>query len=142
MLPVRNFKRVCVGLLFLLTLVGCEEKDPFVTPGKVENPNWVITVDNNMTVSMTALVQVSFAQNEGVLAAFMGEECCGIGEYIDGLYWLYITPATEDGGEVQLKFYSPDLKRIFVAEDTFPFRNNDMLGTVANPYSPSWVVAK
>ena len=125
----------------LLLAAGCKEQDPFVNPGDVENPNWVITTENNMASSMTAIVQVAFAQNEGVLAAFMNEQCCGIAEYENGLYWLYISPAAEEEGEVRLRFYSPDLKRIFVTEDTFPFRNDDILGSVAAPYSPNWVVA-
>ena len=54
----------------------------------------------------------------------------------------YITPATEAGGEVQLKFYSPDLKRIFVAKETFTFRNDAQLGSVSEPYTPEWKVTE
>ena len=130
----------------LVVLAGCKGKeqpvDPYVDPGTTENPNWVITVENDMTASMTAIVKVSFAQNEGVLAAFIGNDCCGIGEYIDGLYWLYISPASEGGGNVQLRFYSPDLKRIFEAKETFSFVNDAQKGTVSEPYTPEWTEAK
>lgn len=121
-----------------------EPEDPYVTPGKTENPNWVVTVENDMTASVTAIVKVSFAQAKGSLAAFVGDACCGIGEYQEeyGLYWLYISPATEAGGDVQLKFYSPDLKRIFVAQETFSFRNDDIVGTIAAPFTPTWKVAE
>ena len=97
-----------------------------------------------MTASMTAIVKVSFAQNEGTLAAFIGEDCCGIAEYKAdyGLYWLYLSPAAETGGDVQLRFYSPDLKRIFDAASTFPFSNDTQLGSIAEPYTPEWTVAK
>ena len=138
-----DMKKILFYSLFLLALCSCvDEKDPFVDPGNTENPNWVITVENNMTASMTAIVKVSFTEKEGTLAAFMGNECCGIAEFIDGLYWLYITPASEDGGAVQLRFYSPDLKRIFDAKETFNFANDSHLGTVADPYTPKWEVAK
>jgi hypothetical protein len=142
MLQVKNFKVLAFCSLFLVALMGCEEGDPFTTPGKTENPNWTLTVENDMTASMTAIVKVSFTTNEGVLAAFMGNECCGVAEYIDGLYWLYMSPATQEGGEVQLRFYSPDLKRIFDVIGTFPFRNDTQLGTVSEPHTPVWKAAE
>ena len=157
MVTFKNFSKIafCAALLLM---AGCKSKeepadptpeqpkteDPFVTPGNTENPNWVLTVENDMTSSMTAIVKVSFAKSAGTLAAFMGNECCGVANYKaeDDLYWLYISPATEAGGDVQLRFYSPELKRIFQAKATFPFRNDDHLGSVAEPYTPEWEVAK
>jgi len=146
MSQVRNWSKLSIInyqlsilLAVLLLTAGCEKPDPFTTQGKVENPNWEVTVENDMTASMTAIVKVSFSENEGVLAAFMGNECCGIAEYIDGLYWLYISPA-EGSENVQLRFYSPELKRIFEAKQTFPFQNDTQLGTVSEPYTPEWVV--
>lgn len=142
-------RTICFALLcsVFCILTGCKGKEepvnPFVNPGTTENPNWV-TGENNMTASMTAIVKVSFAQNEGTLAAFMGDKCCGIATYKAdyGLYWLYISPATEAGGDVQLRFYSPDLKRIFVAKEVFPFHNDTQLGSITEPYTPEWTVAE
>lgn len=148
MLQVRNLSKIILCTLLLLA-AGCKDKEqpvnPFVDPGTIENPDWVLAVDTtDLTVSMTAVVKVSFAQSEGSLAAFMGNDCCGIADYNAdlGLYWLYISPATEQGGNVQLRFYSPDLKRIFGATSTFPFCNDTQLGTVAEPYTPEWEVSK
>ena len=128
----------------LLLAAGCKDEDPFVDPGDVENPNWVITVENDMSASMTAIVRASFTDQPGTLAAFIGDECCGIAEYLAeyGLYWLYISPATEEGGDIQLRFYSPDLKRIYDATETVPYRNDTQLGTFAEPYAPKWTVAQ
>ena len=137
---VKNCKVFVLCALFLVALMGCKNSDPFVDPGDTPNPNWVITVENNMPSSLTAIVKVSFAKNEGVLAAFMGNDCCGIAEYKDGLYWLYVSPASETGGAVQLRFYSPDLKRIFEATEIIPYSNNAMIGEVEEPYTPTWVV--
>ena len=136
---------VCM-LCAVCSLTGCQNQEqpvnPYITPGTTENPNWVLTVENDMSASMTAIAKVSFTEKQGTLAAFMGDACCGVADYIDGLYWLYITPATEAGGEVQLKFYSPDLKRIFVAKETFTFRNDAQLGSVSEPYMPEWKVTE
>jgi len=141
MSQVRNWSKLSIILAVLLLAAGCKNSDPFVDPGDTPDPHWVVTVENDMTASMTGVVRVSFAPNEGTLAAFMGEECCGVADYIDGLYHLYLSPANETT-DVQLRFYSPDQKRIFDATSTFPFRNDIQLGTVANPHTPSWTVAK
>ena len=149
MLLEKNSSKVILCALLLLA-AGCKDKkeepvDPYVTPGTTENPNWVITVDTgDLTASMTALVNVSFTSQPGALAAFMGNDCCGVAEYKTelGLYWLYISPATAAGGDVQLRFYSPDLKRIFDATSTFPYRNDTQLGTVAEPYTPEWRIGE
>ena len=133
-------RTICFALLcsVFCILTGCkkdkesEPVDPFVTPGDTPNPNWVITGDNDMSASMTSIVKVSFTKSKGTLAAFIGNECRGIATYKADydLYWLYISPTAEGGGNVQLRFYSPDLKRIFVAKEVFPFRNDAPLGYI------------
>lgn len=141
--PIFNFQ-FAILLAVLLIGAGCENSDPVVNPGDTPNPNWELTVENDLMSSMTAIVKVSFAEKEGILAAFIGNDCCGVASsenYIEGRYHLYISPS-EQGDDVQLKFYSPDLKRIFVAKRTFKYTNDDRLGTVDAPYTPEWTVAK
>ena len=144
LLIMKNKWYIIASCAVLLLAAGCKNStsDPFADPGDIENPHWVLTVDNDMTNSMTAIVHVSFAQQEGTLAAFTGNDCCGVAEYIDGLYFLYVSPANEEGGEVQLRFYSPRLKRIFVATETIPFHSHDIIGSVSHPHTPDWKVAQ
>ena len=148
MSQVRNYKPQAKGLWLLamlfVALTSCEQSDPFVNPGETPNPNWELTVENVMLSSMTAIVKVSVTQKEGVLAAFIGDDCCGVTtseNYIDGRYNLYISPS-EQGEDVQLKFYDPDMKRIFMAKKTFKYINDERLGSVSDPYTPEWTVAK
>ena len=143
MLQVRNYSLI---VLCAVLFASCEQKDPYVNPGNVEDPQWKITVDTtDMTASMTAIVKVSFTDKQGTLAAFMGDDCGGIADYIDGLYYLYISPSANGGSvlaNVQLRFYSPDLKRVFVSKQTFPFVNDGNQGSVSAPFTPEWEVAK
>ena len=146
MLQVRNCKILVLCSLFLVALAGCKGKEqpvnPYVDPGTTENPDWALSGDNDMSASMTAIVKVSFTKSAGSLAAFIGNDCCGIANYNTdlGLYWLYISPAKEAEGNVQLRFYSPELKRIFVAASSFPFSNDAQLGSITEPYTPEWKV--
>ncbi len=151
MLQVKNYNllralSVCILCSVFCILTSCEQKDPYVNPGNVEDPQWKITVDTtDMTASMTAIVKVSFTGKQGTLAAFMGDDCGGIADYIDGLYYLYISPSANGGSvlaNVQLRFYSPDLKRVFVSKQTFPFVNDGNQGSVSAPFTPEWEVAK
>ena len=140
MLQVRNYSLI---VLCAVLFASCEQKDPYVNPGNVEDPQWKITVDTtDMTASMTAIVKVSFTDKQGTLAAFMGDDCGGIADYIDGLYYLYISPSANSNANVQLQFYSPDLKRVFVSKQTFPFVNDGNQGSVSAPFTPEWEVAK
>ena len=140
MLQVKNFSLI---VLCAVLFASCEQKDPYVNPGNVEDPQWKITVDTtDMTASMTAIVKVSFTDKQGTLAAFMGDDCGGIADYIDGLYYLYISPSANSNANVQLQFYSPDLKRVFVSKQTFPFVNDGNQGSVSAPFTPEWDVAK
>ena len=140
MLQVKNYSLI---VLCAVLFASCEQKDPYVNPGNVEDPQWKITVDTtDMTASMTAIVKVSFTGKQGTLAAFMGDDCGGIADYIDGLYYLYISPSANSNANVRLRFYSPDLKRVFVSKQTFPFVNDGNQGSVSTPFTPEWEVAK
>ena len=144
----RSYRWLAIGLIALavsaIALSGCKDNsDPYINPGNVEDPQWKITVDTtDMTASMTAIVKVSFTDKPGTLAAFMGDDCGGIADYIDGLYYLYISPSANSNANVQLQFYSPDLKRVFVSKQTFPFVNDGNQGSVSAPFTPEWDVAK
>ena len=140
---MKHIFKVSLFALFsvlFVTLTGCEPKDPFINPGEVEDPNWKATTGDQMTSSMTAVVRLNFDSDPGTMAAFIDDVCCGVATYVDGLYYLYITPATEAGGKVQLNFYSPSLKRIFVSKEKFDYVNDSMLGSVSKPYEPQWEV--
>ena len=73
------------------------------------------------------------------LAAFIGDNCVGVASPKEGLFFLYIA-GTE--GTVTLRYYSAHYKNLFEAKDVFAFKNDDHLGTVAEPFTPTFVVVK
>ena len=67
MLQVRNCKILVLCSFILVALVGCKDSEqpvnPYVDPGTTENPNWVLSGDNDMSASMTAIVKISFTKS-------------------------------------------------------------------------------
>ena len=140
MSQAKNSNRLFLACLTAIAILfaGCKDKkDPFVDPGKTADPQWAITVENDMSSSMTVVVDVTIPDAEGILAAFIGEECCGIASSTEGLYMLYIS-APEAGSTVTLKFYSPSLRRIYTAKETLAYKADEIIGSVDSPYTPTW----
>ena len=141
-----SFLLVCIvcGLFF----TGCQSTN---LKGNVEKPTWTESDENDYTSSMTAVVRVDLKAaykeaaddwqlNEAdLLAAFAGERCLDVESPVDGLFYLYI-PGME--GDVTLRYYSTHYKNLFVAADAFTFKNDDRLGTVAEPLIPIFAVEK
>ena len=148
---------VLFSCALLLLAAGCKKQnnEPEFIIGTTEKPSWTNPVDYDMSSSMTAIVKVDMSATytaeqlssakykqttDDLMAAFSGDNCLGVAEQVDGLFYLYIT-TPEDGGNVTLKYYSSVLKNIFAAEPV-PFKNDQQLGTVREPYSPIWTVVK
>lgn len=125
--------------------------------GNVAQPNWVLPSDIDMTSSMTAIVSVDllltypeqvkdFCSNTGddqiadeadCLAAFSGETCVGVAQYIDGLFFLYVTrpPVLQP---LSFHYYSAKLHSIFVAENVCDFEPDAGKGSVSTPLTPAF----
>ena len=145
--------------ILLLLAAGCKSKqeEPTVEDlsGKMEAPAWANPQDYDYSTSMTAVIEVNLQADypesakewivmpDDRLAAFIGEECCGVADLQDGLFFLFITePEGATDAQVSLRYYSAHFKNLFVAADVFAFRNDDQQGSVMEPYVPNFKVIK
>ena len=145
--------------ILLLLAAGCKSKqeEPTVEDlsGKMEAPAWTNPQEYDYSSSMTAVIevnlQVSYPESAKEwtvmpgdrLAAFIGEERCGVADLQDNLFFLYITePEGAADAKVSLRYYSAYYKNLFVAADAFAFRNDDQQGSVMEPYVPNFKVIK
>ena len=142
---------LCFLLLWQAGCKGKEEPVPF--EGNVPPPQWTLTNNYDMSSSMTVIVKVDLAltyktqvkytgwqiAENDLLAAFDGENCIGIAQADNDLFFLYVTPPL-NGTEVKLAYYSAQLKNLFYAQQTITFRNDDIIGTVSDPVTPQWTV--
>ena len=155
---MEKYLYIFVFCSLLLFAAGCKDKNaPESFNGNVARPTWTAPEVSDMSSSMTAVVKVDLKAlypetaadwqrlDNDLLAAFAGETCLGIGAWKEeaGAYWLYIAaPVTGNPSSVTLRYYSAHYKNLFIAADAFPFRNDDHLGTVAQPLTPKFTVVK
>ena len=92
-------------LALLLMVAGCKNnekpEDIKSLKGNEARPTWTEPDEYDYTSSMTALIRIDLAaqypaaaadfavQADDVLAAFAGNECLGVAELQDGLFYLY-----------------------------------------------------
>lgn len=162
MLPVRNYKKLLLAALCSLSMVllvlfsGCKnkEQDPETFVSDKTRPVWTAPEKSDITSSMTAVVKVDlkaqypsiaadFVLDENdLLGAFAEEQCLGVAQLQEGYFFIYINGPAESSSQVTLRYYSAFYKNLFEAKDAFPFKNDDILGTIADPYIPALVVVK
>lgn len=157
--PLRLRKHLYIFVLCTLslcTLVGCKKgNEPETFVSNVSRPTWTVPSDYDYTSSMTAVIKVDLAaqypdiakdfvlDSNDLLAAFSSETCLGVASPNDGLFYLYIAaPITGNPSSVTLRYYSAHYKNLFEAKDAFEYRNDTNLGTVAEPFVPTFIVAK
>ena len=158
---MKNKLMIIASCALLLLAAGCKEQNkPETFASDQPRPTWATLANYDYTSSMTAVVKVDLKaqypdqaadfviKDDDLLAAFSGETCLGVASPQDGLFYLYVAePMTNDQSQmtnqlVTLRYYSAYYKNLFIAVDAFPFRNDDHLGTVAEPFTPTFVVVK
>lgn len=145
---------LCILSVLAVFFAGCKDQNqPDSFQGNVERPTWTAPEVSDMTSSMTAVIKVDLKaqypnqaadfvlDDNDLLAAFSGDTCLGTATPQEGLFFLYIgAPVTGTPSSVTLKFYSAHYKNIFEAKDAILFTNDAHLGTVAEPFAPTFVV--
>lgn len=163
---------VFASCALLLVSAGCKKKtdEPTPTPaptpqvtttlsGSVDRPSWADPAKYDFTTSQTVLVKVDLTVNypelvvgwelkeKDALGAFVGNECLGVGEIVDGLFFLYITPPANGNQEqttyITLRYWSEYFTNLFEAVDAFEYKNDDTeMVKPSAPFVPTLVVAQ
>ena len=141
-----------LSMIMLALFTGCkDDKQPQSLAGNVDKPVWSAPDVNNMTSSMTAVVKVDLKEQKpdlaadfvldenDLLGAFAGEQCIGVAPLEDGYFFIYINEPKADDPSVTLRYYSAHYKNIFEAKNVFSFKNDERIGTVAEPFVPAFV---
>ena len=123
-------------------------EDPVIPSGNVPTPDWQAPSEYDYSSSMTVIAQVDLTETytltaddwevdtADLLAAFAGEECVGVTKPVGDLFFLYITPPSQENEEVLLRYYSTRLRNVFQATTPLTFVNGDRIGSVNDPFRP------
>jgi hypothetical protein len=135
----------CAAILLALSiLTGCKEEEEVYT--KYPTPVWQVN-NPEYSVSMTAVAKLpkeltQYAQEDDQLAAFSGNNVRGIGEKINGLYFISIVGTPEDQSNIHFRYYSARNKYLYRSVDLFSFSVDKTYGTVDNPQVIQFSIVK
>ena len=126
------------SLLLFLFATACrkdEEKFP-----RHEPPVWQINYSAGYYENMTAVVKLptnlaKYANTaKDQLAAFASDgKCRGIGEFINGAYFVSIRGASDDRSNIYFMYYSSRNKYLYKTDDIGSFDADRIFGTADNP---------
>lgn len=148
---------IIASCTLLLLAAGCKPHEPESLAGKVPQPAWQKPSEYDYSSSMTAVISVNLLasypnmatdyelRKEDMIAAFIGDKCCGVANPQGGVFFLFVAdvaPSYLVERKVTLRYWSAFYKNMFVATDAFTFANGSRLGDQASPITPLFVVQK
>lgn len=109
-------------------------------------PNWQVSDASSLAYSMTAVIAVSDSLKQMVskgdeLAAFIGDECRGIGVYMERdsagpVFFVLIKGAADESGSLSFKYYNQQSRYMYSTGNILNFEIDDNYGTVDDPAVP------
>lgn len=134
-----------IGSLFVLTIIGCgkESADPQKQAAtKFPPPSWKADETGKYDATMTAVIRLpepiaSTAAENDNLAAFVGDECRGVGVVVavnnENLFFVLIQGLPEESATITFKYYSTKTSYMYEAKPALNFLVDAVYGTAANP---------
>lgn len=117
-----------------LSFYACKDEYP-----TFPYPDWKVNPANDYSVSMTAVVKLpkTFRPNfnpKDQLAAFVGEECRGVGTFMrDSLFFVSIQGTPNEQSSIHFALYSTFNGYIYKTDDFLIFEPNITYDTIDDP---------
>lgn len=114
---------------------SCKEDETFtVFPA----PAWRVDANPDYSVSMTATVVLpanlaAYEQAEDKMAAFIGEECRGVAQFINGAYYLLVKGSPGEQSQISIRYYSARNQYMYTTGAFIPFEADAVYGTADAP---------
>jgi len=134
---MKHFFKTTAYFVFISLFITacCEDGETLPTH---EPPVWNINHNAGYYENMTAVVKLpnnlaQYASEEDRLAAFSGNECRGIGELINGSYFVAIKGTPEDQSNIRFMYYGAKNKYLYQTDDLISFDASQKFGTADEP---------
>jgi hypothetical protein len=100
-------------------------------------PSWTVEqakYNGNMTAVVTVPDNLArYIQPDDQLAAFVGDECRGVGTLVDGAFFVTIKGTSSEESKVMFRYYSSRNKYMYASEAFLTFDIDAVLGSVDDP---------
>lgn len=127
-----------------IVMLGCKKENErtILTPDNTPRPEWKVAEDAESYKSMTAIIRLPevlrpYADATDLICVAAGETIVGVASPWDEVSDSYIIRIADPHttSALTFRYYSVKLKRIYTAPFV-SFANDDMVGTVENPFIP------
>lgn len=117
------------------TLASCRKDDEAFT--QYPAPSWAIE-SKNYNGNMTAVVTIPenlkhYIQSYDQLAAFVGNECRGVGVFLDGVFFVTIKGSASEQSMVTFRYYSSRNKYMYSTDAFLSFEIDAVFGSIDEP---------
>lgn len=137
---MRKYFFAIAVLSLIVCFTGCKKEDQHAT---FPSPDWKEDQTGKYPVSMTAVVTMYYEINvdvmpEDKLAAFVDDECRGIGKFvkispISSAFFVLIHGTASEQKKVKFKYYSSKSSYMHLTPDFLDFKVDSNFGTADKP---------
>ncbi|MEO8962541.1 MAG: hypothetical protein ABI325_11710 [Ginsengibacter sp.] len=135
----------------LITISGCSKENDTSADenhNKFPVPHWQADTSGLLAYSMTTVIAISDSLHQTVsandkVAAFIGEECRGVGVYIvrgnaAPVFYIMIKGNADESAQIKLKYYNSQSSYMYITGDFINFEVDYNYGTADLPAKPSF----
>ncbi len=135
----------------LITISGCSKKSDTSADenhNKYPVPHWQADISGLLAYSMTTVIAISDSLHQTVsandkVAAFIGEECRGVGVYVERentapVFYIMIKGNADESAQVILKYYNSQSSYMYITGIFLNFEVDYNYGTADLPARPSF----
>jgi len=139
---MNNILKIAVLLSICLFSAGCnKDDDSFKTYSR---PDWSLASPELLPYSFVAIISIpdninTYAQDEDMVAAFIGNECHGVGNLVKSeegtkrVYYIMVRGADTENRNIVFRYYSSKLSYLYQAKTTVQFEIDGTYGSYDSP---------
>ena len=126
----------------LVGFSSCEKEPVYNT---YENPHWTVGSYEGISESCTIVMDLPanlkpYQDTADVVGAFIDGECRGVSTQQEGLFYIIVSGASDENGNITLRYWSARNKYMYQVNEVIPFEINAQKGTTDEPFVPSFSI--
>lgn len=134
---------VIISAILAGTIFTSCEKEPVYTT--YENPHWEVGSYEGISESCTIVMDLPanlkpYQDAADVVGAFIGNECRGVSTQQEGLFYIIVSGAGDESGNITLRYWNARNKYMYQVNEVIPFEINGQKGSSDAPFVPSFSI--